>query len=89
MSPIAIKLKLPDLSCMYRVVHINCLELYQQCRRDPRLDPRIVLVDMENFLLPVYKIKKIMYSFWDKESRKILYIMLWIGYLKNSNWTAE
>jgi hypothetical protein len=44
---------------------------------------------MEDCLLLVYEVKKIIDSFWNKESGKILYMMQWKGYPKKSNWIEE
>jgi hypothetical protein len=59
---------------MYLVFYVKHLEPDRQYRRNFLLNLRKVLENIEDFLLLVYEVKKIIVSFQDKESEKILYI---------------
>ena len=83
------RLVLPELWKMHPTFHIKLLKPFRKRSRAPPPDLDKFLADMEDLLLPACEIERILDNSYDKEEKRVLYLVQWKNFPNEKDWTEE
>jgi hypothetical protein len=88
-SPMAMRLVLPESWKIHLTFQVKLLEPFQKRSQAPPPDLNKVLADMKDLLLPSFEIEQILDSNYDKEEKRVLYLVQGKDYPNEKDWTEE
>lgn len=88
-SPMAVKLKLPQSWRIHDVFHVQLLEPYRASARRTAPDPEKILEELEGLVTEDHLVKEIRGVSFSKSRRRLLYLVEWEGYPDRRDWTEE
>jgi hypothetical protein len=88
-SPMAIKLRLPQSWRIHNVFHVKLLEPYHASIQRPLPNVQQVLEKLDGAVTEDYVVKEIRGASYSKSKRRVLYLVEWEGFPDRKDWTEE
>jgi hypothetical protein len=85
----AIRVTLPRSWGIHNVFHVNLLEPYRTSIQARSCRPAQVLRDYDNFIAEDCTIEEIIGSSYDKQEKRVMYLVQWLDYPDCEDWTEE